>query len=159
MRQKLRGFAAAFFLTLLFVGGIAGMTAVGYQASQALPADGWVELAREGETLPGNPPFPGQGSSPSASPPWNSCAIWWSNTPPSLSPGRCGSPWGCWLWRSPNPVKVGEMQGEFTKRQLRWGGNMCYNDCIAGVGETSWPQADDGDTGRGSPDLHNIQAE
>ena len=32
MRQKLRGFAAAFFLTLLFVGGIAGM-------------------AREGETL------------------------------------------------------------------------------------------------------------
>ena len=51
MRQKLRGFAAAFFLTLLFVGGIAGMTAVGYQAGQALPADGWVELAREGETL------------------------------------------------------------------------------------------------------------
>ena len=51
MRRKFRGFAAAFFLTLLFLGGVAGMTAVGYRASQALPADGWVELTHEGEDL------------------------------------------------------------------------------------------------------------
>ncbi len=51
MKRNLRSFAAAFFLTLLFAGGAAGMAAVGYRASQALPADGWVELAREGERL------------------------------------------------------------------------------------------------------------
>lgn len=157
MRQKLRGFAAAFFLTLLFVGGIAGMTAVGYQASQALPADGWVELAREGETL--RLSLSGKEFSFRHHPPGTAApsggAIPHRLYPPVGAVHRGGAGFG----EAPNPVKVGEMQGEFTKRQLRWGGNMCYNDCIAGVGETSWPQADDGDTGRGSPDLHNIQAE
>ena len=112
MRQKLRGFAAAFFLTLLFVGGIAGMTAVGYQASQALPADGWVELAREGETL--RLSLSGKEFS-------------FRITPleqlrhPSLSPGRCGSPWGCWLWRSPESRKSRGNAGRIYKAAIALG--------------------------------------
>ena len=118
MRQKLRGFAAAFFLTLLFVGGIAGMTAVGYQASQALPADGWVELAREGETL--RLSLSGKEFSFRITP-LEQLRHWWSNTPPSLSPGRCGSPWGCWLWRSPESRKSRGNAGRIYKAAIALG--------------------------------------